>query len=101
MTPDPIDPHVLESLAGVFTFEHLDEVETTMDRARALAADPTVSRCMVQQVFTFALGRPPGVEDLDDLDRIHAAFVAGDLQFEALATAIVRSRPFRYQGGPP
>jgi BirA family biotin operon repressor/biotin-[acetyl-CoA-carboxylase] ligase len=40
MTPDPIDAHVLESLAGVFTFEHLDEVETTMDRARALAADP-------------------------------------------------------------
>ena len=40
MTPDPIDPHVLESLAGVFTFEHLAEVETTMDRARALAADP-------------------------------------------------------------
>jgi hypothetical protein len=66
-----------------------------------LAADPTVSRCMVQQVFTFALGRPPGVEDLDDLDAIHAAFVAGGLQFEALATAIVRSRPFRYQGGAP
>ena len=66
-----------------------------------LAADPTVSRCMAQQVFTFALGRPPGVADLDDLDAIHAAFVDGGLQFEALATAIVRSYPFRYQGGAP
>ena len=40
MTPDPIDAHVLHAQAGIATFEHLDEVETTMDRARALAADP-------------------------------------------------------------
>lgn len=40
MIPDPIDCQVLQSQAGVATFEHLEEVETTMDRARALAADP-------------------------------------------------------------
>lgn len=41
MIPDPIDPHALEHQAGVATFEHLDEVETTMDRAQILAADPS------------------------------------------------------------
>lgn len=42
MIPDPIDPHVLATQAGVATFVHLDEVETTMDQARALAADPAM-----------------------------------------------------------
>jgi len=40
MIPDPIDPEVVRSLAGVATFVHLDEAATTMDPARALAADP-------------------------------------------------------------
>ncbi|MEI6239852.1 MAG: biotin--[acetyl-CoA-carboxylase] ligase [Planctomycetia bacterium] len=40
MIPDPIDSTVLHAQAGIATFEHLDEAETTMDRARAVAADP-------------------------------------------------------------
>jgi len=43
MIPDPIDPDTLGARAGIATFEHLDEVETTMDRARVLAADPSTA----------------------------------------------------------
>jgi BirA family biotin operon repressor/biotin-[acetyl-CoA-carboxylase] ligase len=41
MIPDAIDPDALRTRAGVPTFIHLDEAVSTMDRARALAADPT------------------------------------------------------------
>jgi len=40
MIPDPIDPEVLQSRAGVATFVHLPEVATTMLPARTLADDP-------------------------------------------------------------
>ncbi|NBW96571.1 MAG: biotin--[acetyl-CoA-carboxylase] ligase [Planctomycetia bacterium] len=40
MPPDPIDPHVIRRDAGIATFEHLAVVDTTMERARELAADP-------------------------------------------------------------
>lgn len=42
MLPDPIDPDVLRSRAGIATFEHFAEVTTTMERARAIAADPAI-----------------------------------------------------------
>jgi len=41
MTPDPIDPDGLQRRAGIATCEHFAEVETTMDRARTVAADPS------------------------------------------------------------
>ena len=39
---DPIDPHVLFELAGVRALEQLNELPSTMDRARELALDPAV-----------------------------------------------------------
>jgi len=65
--------------------------------SRMLAADPKVPRCMTQKVFTFALGRPPRVEDLDYLEAIQAEFAANGHTFRALARAIVRSEPFRWR----
>jgi BirA family biotin operon repressor/biotin-[acetyl-CoA-carboxylase] ligase len=40
MLSDAIDPDALRIRAGVATFIHLDEADSTMDRARAAAADP-------------------------------------------------------------
>ena len=40
MISDPIDPDALRARAGVATFIHLAEADSTMDRARALAVDP-------------------------------------------------------------
>ena len=39
---DPIDPRLLFERAGVRALEHLDELPSTMDRARALALDSAV-----------------------------------------------------------
>ncbi|MFT4626420.1 MAG: hypothetical protein ACI8PZ_005097 [Myxococcota bacterium] len=83
----PVDP----------TGELLDG--TVVDSAEALsahlAADPDVPRCMAQQVFTYALGRSPRVEDQPSLDRITAAFVAGDHRFDALVLALVTDPVFQ------
>jgi hypothetical protein len=63
----------------------------------ALAADPKTSRCMVQKVFLFSLGRTLRPEDLVFLDAIHTEFAASDYRFSALASAIATSAPFRYR----
>jgi len=71
------------------------------DLATQLAADPKIPGCMVEKTFTYALGRPPTPLDLDALDAIESAFIAGDHRFSALAAAIVLSDPFRYRTGEP
>ncbi|MBA2320398.1 MAG: DUF1592 domain-containing protein, partial [Deltaproteobacteria bacterium] len=63
----------------------------------ALAADPKTARCMVQKVFTFALGRAPRVEDLDLLSGITDTFEGEGHRFSTLATEIVLSDAFRYR----
>ncbi len=62
--------------------------------AAHLASDPDVPRCMVEQVFTYALGRPPRAEDDPSLDRITEAFVASDHRFGALVGALVTDPVF-------
>jgi hypothetical protein len=52
---------------------------------------------MSQKVFTFALGRPPNVEDIKFLSGIQEQFLAGNYRFSALAKAIATSLPFRYR----
>jgi hypothetical protein len=69
----------------------------TADLAANLAKSETVTRCMTQKVFTYALGRAPRLEDLEALDAIHARFAAEGYTFGALAEAIVLSPPFRYR----
>ena len=59
-----------------------------------LAADPDVPACMVEQVFTYALGRTPRAEDAASIDRITAAFVASDHRFEALVLALATDPVF-------
>jgi len=77
------------------------EFSDAEDLALALAQNPRVPSCMAQTTFAYALGRPAGIEDLPYLDGIKADFAASDHRFEALATAIVLSEPFRTRRGEP
>jgi BirA family biotin operon repressor/biotin-[acetyl-CoA-carboxylase] ligase len=42
MLPDPIEPDALRTRAGIATFIHLAEADSTMDRARTVATDPAI-----------------------------------------------------------
>ena len=67
--------------------------------ASALARDPRVPDCMAQTTFAYALGRPATIEDRPYLEGVQERFAQRGYRFEALATAIVLSEPFRTQRG--
>jgi len=73
--------------------------------ARELAAllkdDPAVPDCLVEQVFTFAVGRAPTNDDLCALDAIRAEFAARGYRLRALIKAVVKSPAFRAQDPEP
>jgi len=71
------------------------QVRSMADLSPWLASHPEVPGCMVEQVATYALGRPLGEADAPALDAVETAFLAGDARFEALALAIVASPMFR------
>lgn len=70
-----------------------------IDLMESLVQSPKVSACITRKAFTYAVGRPPGIEDVPYLEDIEADFVSADHRFEDLAVAIALSQPFRYRGG--
>ncbi|MEZ4238104.1 MAG: DUF1592 domain-containing protein [Myxococcota bacterium] len=64
------------------------------DLSAVLAGDARFERCLVEQAFTYALGRQPTPLDAPALDAIQAASADGGWTFRALATAIATSAPF-------
>lgn len=115
-TMDPIG-FSMENFDAIGSWRDLDEVEEPIDPtgslpdgrsfddigdlAAQLAVDPKVPSCIVQKTFTYALGRPPGVEDLRYIEQIEGDFVGSDYRFAALARAIALSEPFLYETGEP
>lgn len=111
---DPIG-FSMENYDGIGSWRTIDELGNdvdasgswpggpTFDNARqlaiALAGDSRIPGCMAQNAFTYAMGRPGNVEDLPFIDDIQGDFVSGRHRFEALATAIVLSPPFRQRRG--
>lgn len=73
--------------------------DDVLDLATLLAEDPKLTRCAVMKTFTFALGRPPHVEDLAAVEAIEADYEAGGRRFSAIVHAIAHSDPFRYKRG--
>ncbi|MFZ4738650.1 MAG: DUF1592 domain-containing protein [Bradymonadia bacterium] len=67
--------------------------------ARELAAllkdDAALHECMVEQLFTFAVGRAPDLADLCALDEVEARFAADGHRFRALIKHLVQSPSFR------
>lgn len=64
-----------------------------------LVDDPRFPECMVEQAFTYSLGRLVGTTDAPYLADIRNQFAAGGYTFEALAVAIATSDPFTTRRG--
>jgi hypothetical protein len=75
------------------------------DGATALSAlleqDSRFHRCVVQQLFTYALGRAPEIEDGDRLLAMTAAFEQGGGKLKDLLSIIATSDAFRSRRGQP
>ncbi len=64
-----------------------------------LSEDPALSRCMVEKVLTYALGRGLEGSDAPYVDAIHEAFIARDHRFDELAILVAQSDVFRMRRG--
>ncbi len=84
----PIDPS--GTLPDGRAFRGADEL------IALLAERPEVfSRCLTQQLLTYALGRSLGPADRPVIDRIVRSAIRNGSRFSSLAIALVRSDPFR------
>ena len=59
-----------------------------------LASEPTCQKCIVRQVFRYALGRPETGADRKAIDEVFDEFRESRFQFQELIIALVRSEPF-------
>ena len=70
--------------------------------AQILAADPRVYRCMVEKLYTYALGKPPVSNDArDHIDELTIDFVERGYSLRALVRSIVLHTAFRDRRGEP
>ena len=80
---------------------------TTFQGAQGLAQvivdDPRYSACVVEKLFTYALGRGPQSTDSIYLNEIDSAWSTQGMQFYKLVSLIAQSEPFtsRYTDGMP
>src|SRR5690606_27176938 len=99
----------LEKYDGIGMWRELDNGEAIDDHGvlpggisfhgarqlgRVLADDQRFARCLVRNLYIYALGRGTGVDDIAYINGIRDAFVAADYRFEDLAVAIATSDPF-------
>ncbi len=59
-----------------------------------LANDPTCHRCVVKQLFRYAMGREEKAGDQPAIDAMLARFESTGFQFRELMIALVKSEPF-------
>ena len=74
------------------------EFSSPKDLGRILADDPTCQRCVVKQLFRYALGRPEAEADRPSIDRAVECFETSRFRFEELIISIATSDSFL--GGP-
>lgn len=60
---------------------------------------PQISRCLIEKLLTFGLGRGLEYYDRPVVDRIAAKVTQGDDKFSTVIREIVRSEPFRLRRG--
>lgn len=71
-------------------------VVDAVDLVLRLAASADVRRCLVQQWFQFALGRPPADTDRSTLEALTLSFEDSDGHLPSLLVDITASDPFRF-----
>lgn len=88
----PIDSSV--TLPTGESFQGASELKVILKKKKDL-----FSRCLIEHMMTYALGR--GLESYDQraIDRISEALAANDYRFSVLVTGIVTSEPFRLRRG--
>ncbi|MCH9688071.1 MAG: DUF1592 domain-containing protein [Deltaproteobacteria bacterium] len=64
-----------------------------------LAVSDEFVSCVARKALTYALGRGPGISDIPYVQEIATELDAGDMTFEELLIAIVRSETFRMRRG--
>ncbi|MEL6543398.1 MAG: DUF1592 domain-containing protein [Myxococcota bacterium] len=67
----------------------------------ALAEDPEVQRCVVEQMLTYAVGRGFVTKDTCGIEALRTAWADGSYRYSALVRAIVLSPYFRTRRGTP
>ena len=70
------------------------EFTTPKELGRILASDPTCQRCVVKQLFRYAMGREEKAGDQPAIDVMLAHFQSTGFQFRELMIALVKSEPF-------
>jgi mono/diheme cytochrome c family protein len=60
-----------------------------------LARDPNCQKCVVKQLFRYAIGRHEGPEDAAVIEKALARFQRSQFRFQELIMSIVSSDPFR------
>jgi hypothetical protein len=63
------------------------------------ASMPQVSRCLVEKIMTYAIGRGMHPYDNRSIDQINKAVAADDYKFQTLIFEVVRSLPFQSRRG--
>ena len=63
------------------------------------ASMPQVSRCLIEKIMTYALGRGMQPYDNRGIDQINKTLAADDYKFQTLIFEVVRSLPFQSRRG--
>jgi hypothetical protein len=70
------------------------DFSTAKELGNILANDPTCQRCVVKQLFRYAVGRHEKETDQAQLDALYATFKNSGFKFRELLLAVVTSQPF-------
>jgi len=88
----PID--VAGTMPSGKTFQTGAEMRTIL-----LGSMPQVSRCLVEKIMTYALGRGMQPYDNRSIDQINKTLAANDYKFQTLVFEVVHSLPFQSRRG--
>ncbi len=88
-----LDESVFDELETVFDPE--DILRSTEDVIEAVIDDPAFPRCVVQQIYTYALGRAPLASDDVVIDDLVTRLAGVDHSLRELLVLIATSAPFR------
>jgi Protein of unknown function (DUF1592)/Protein of unknown function (DUF1588)/Protein of unknown function (DUF1587)/Protein of unknown function (DUF1585)/Protein of unknown function (DUF1595) len=83
----------LDTTAHVQGIENSD-FSSPKELGQILANDPTCQRCIVKQLFRYAMGREEQAADQPAIDEMLADFRSTGFQFRELMIALVKSEPF-------
>jgi hypothetical protein len=76
------------------------EFTTPAELGNILAREPNCQKCVVKQLFRYAVGRPESVDDAAVIDEALARFRDSHFNFQQLIISIASSPPFRGGGTP-